>query len=117
MTKRWVSLEDRVESILANCTRAGECLVWNGPKGGNGHGRTTWNGQDVFCHRLVLEAQESPPFFGACALHDPIHCDSPACCNLRHLRWGSRSDNGRDRKIFVRRRMEALRGSFRDPVV
>lgn len=36
-----------------------------------------------------------PPHEGARALHS---CDTPSCCNPRHLRWGTQKDNVADAK-------------------
>lgn len=51
-------------------------------------------GKNVYLHRLTCEAHHGPAPEGAYALHA---CDTPACCEPTHLRWGTPQDNQRDR--------------------
>jgi hypothetical protein len=52
------------------------------------------NRKNRLTHVLALEVTTGEAANGRCALH---HCDNPPCCNPKHLYWGSRLDNTRDR--------------------
>ena len=45
-------------------------------------------------HRLAWEVAHSPIPEGMVVMHI---CDNPACCNLEHLKLGTRAENNRDR--------------------
>jgi HNH endonuclease len=67
------------------------CWNWTGAKVGNGYGYMWLFGGPKYTHRvsamLFLDFELSSPLW---ILHD---CDNPRCCNPRHLRAGTRSDN------------------------
>ena len=66
-----------------------ECVVWPYRKNVAGYGMI---GAE-YVTRVVLAATDGPRPAEMFALH---HCDNPPCCNPRHLRWGTRSDNAGD---------------------
>lgn len=50
--------------------------------------------RNLLAHRLALIfAFGEPPDGQSCALHS---CDNPPCCNIRHLRWGTKQENAND---------------------
>lgn len=68
-----------------------------------GYGRVRFEGSDRSAPHvaLLLSGQAQPPAPGNRALHS---CDNPPCVNLKHLRWGSQSENitemwARDRRV------------------
>jgi hypothetical protein len=76
--------------------RWNQCWPWAAKSSlPSGYGLLTLkSGKQIVASRLVCflahgSAPEGKPF----ALHS---CDNPACCNPRHLRWGSSRDNARD---------------------
>jgi hypothetical protein len=60
-----------------------------------GYGQIKLDGVNHIAHRLLLHRQTPCPYVGACALHS---CDTAECCNPAHLRWGTLSDNAKDRE-------------------
>lgn len=74
------------------------CKLWTGYKNPDGYGMRNvkvdgrWRPRLV--HRLVcIEAHGPPPLDKPEAMH---MCDTPACYEASHLRWGSRRDNMAD---------------------
>lgn len=65
-----------------------ECWPWTG-KTTRGYGR--WRGRQATHVALERAGLYAEP--GQEALHS---CDNPPCVNVRHLRWGSRSQNVQD---------------------
>jgi hypothetical protein len=74
------------------------CKLWTGYKNADGYGvRTVLDGERYrarLVHRLTcIEAHGPPPPDKPEAMHS---CDTPACYEPSHLRWGSRADNMED---------------------
>lgn len=72
-----------------------DCVIWPLGKISAGYGLARVNGQMWRVHRFALvhrgEPQPSPR-------HEANHiCNMRACLNYRHLRWGTRADNERDK--------------------
>ena len=44
-------------------------------------------------HTIIYEIHNGPIPDGICVLHT---CDTPACCNINHLRAGTHTENMRD---------------------
>jgi HNH endonuclease len=88
---RWPSIEDR---LLARIIEgANDCLLFTGPKAGNGYGVIGYQKRQAYVHRVVWELHNGPIKEGYCVLHT---CDNPACCNIDHLFLGSHKDNTQD---------------------
>lgn len=47
--------------------------------------------------RLVCKHFHGEPFKDAVVCHHPIDCNNPNCVSWKHLRWGTRSENERDK--------------------
>lgn len=69
-----------------------ECWLWkNGTK--NGYGLTSLDGRQLYAHRIAkfLETGEWTELY---TCHD---CDTPLCCNPKHLFIGTSNDNNQDK--------------------
>ena len=79
-----------------------ECWPWVRGKNSAGYGvfclKSEGRLRPTLAHRisLALATRRWPDAF---ALHS---CDNPACCNPRHLRWGTQKDNMQDAKLRLR---------------
>lgn len=75
---------------------ADDCWLWRAGRTSAGYGafavRSKGSTQQVLAHRVAL-ALATSGMRSAFALHS---CDTPTCCNPRHLRWGSQRDNVAD---------------------
>lgn len=74
-----------------------ECLFW--PFGGNqyGYGQVWHDGRMSLVHRVMCELTSGPP---PSPQHDCAHTCGRGhlgCCNPRHLKWKTKSDNQADR--------------------
>lgn len=73
------------------------CVLWDrtGPNTARGYGQVQCeDGKRRRVHRLVCEFFHGPaPFTKAEVLHS---CDTPACYEPSHLRWGSHQENAAD---------------------
>ena len=84
------------EAIRSRITVVGDCWLWQGAKDRHGYGQIRRSSGLYSTHRVMCEAEHGPappgkPF----ALHS---CDTPACCNPKHLSWGNRSRNVRENR-------------------
>lgn len=72
------------------------CIPWPFGKGVRDYGRVRYQGTHRLATHvvLILSGQPRPAAPNDQALHS---CDTPSCCNPRHLRWGSVADNMNDR--------------------
>lgn len=71
-----------------------ECWPWRGDTDRNGYGVFFWHGKRYGAHELALSfttGEVRLPVLETC--HS---CDSPGCCNPRHLRFDTRSANVQD---------------------
>lgn len=79
-----------------------ECWPWLRKITVTGYGQTKINGRSIGAHRVALAfVTERLPGASEFALHT---CDNPICCNPHHLRWGTHTDNMRDRAARGRTR-------------
>lgn len=73
------------------------CLLWTGPTSEQGYGVLNYKallGRPVGAHRVAWLFAH-----GAWPNGDLLHsCDTPACCELTHLRVGTQTENMQDRK-------------------
>ena len=69
------------------------CHIWRGSRTAGGYGRISFNGREMYAHRLA--AAEAFGMFDQrlVVLHE---CDNPPCVNPEHLRLGTQADNIRD---------------------
>lgn len=77
-----------------------QCVPWPFATNPDGYGRVEVARRSRPAHQLVLETAGQPkPFDTAEARH---LCPEPnrLCLNLRHLRWGTKSENQRDRYVL-----------------
>ena len=88
---RWPSIEDRLLSRIVESSEG--CLLFIGPKTGNGYGVIGYEKRQDYVHRVVWKLNNGPIKEGYCVLHT---CDNPACCNIDHLLLGSHKDNTQD---------------------
>jgi hypothetical protein len=88
-----VAVEARLKKRIEVDQDSG-CWNWTGTRVGNGYGYIWLDDGPKYTHRvsamLFLDFDLSSPRW---ILHD---CDNPRCCNPRHLRVGTQSDNMRD---------------------
>jgi hypothetical protein len=86
--------EKQAAAFWSKVDRAGpnDCWPWNRRSAGRPEARAV-NGKFFAAHiALALAGRVRPP--GAAALHS---CDNGLCCNERHLRWGTQTENMADR--------------------
>ena len=89
--RRW--LEASLES------ETDECIEWPFSTNGNGYGHLRIDGPKKLAHRWVLVQATGHDKVGMDAAHAPGICHNRKCVNKRHLRWASRKENLRDRKV------------------
>lgn len=82
----------RLEDQIAAEPNSG-CFLWTGTVNEQGYGHARHNGRYVAAHRLawILANGEIPD--GMCVCH---RCDTPSCCNPKHLFLGTKKDNAQD---------------------
>lgn len=93
-----------------------ECWLWTGAKQNMGYGNIRIGGRQgraVLAHRVAWELTHGPipheDLEGnrVCVLHK---CDTPACCNVLHLRLGTQSENMTEMNARGRREHNPPRG-------
>lgn len=68
----------------------GSCLVWTGPTAPNGYGRIRVEGRQPRVHRYAWEQENGPIPEGMFLDHI---CYNRVCCNVKHLRLATNSEN------------------------
>jgi len=95
MKKNWTK-KDFYDLLTPN---KNGCLDWTGAMNGRGYGLTRVNtNEKIYTHRLALQL-EGVDIDGLFVLHS---CDRPSCCNPKHLRTGTPSENTND--MLIRKR-------------
>lgn len=100
------NLQDLVNKVKARCVKAPNgCLEWQGAKSAKGYGVISQKGRNLATHRIALAGALNMPellnridrtvsvFVPQYVLHS---CDNPSCCNPKHLRLGTATDNADD---------------------
>lgn len=67
-----------------------DCILWPYAKNKGGYGIFTHEKKKHLVHRFVLNAVDPCPDPSLFCLHS---CDTPACINPKHLRWGTQQNN------------------------
>ena len=84
-----------IEQSIASPGR--DCIIWPFGKDGKGYGCVRHEGKQVFAHRLALAKYhrlETMPHPDIVTRHV---CNTPACINPLHTKWGSHKENAEDR--------------------
>ena len=98
-----------LDEILSNTTLQNDgCITWNGYVGKNGYGVKGRNYKLFYTHRIVASLVYGEPETKLEVLHS---CDNRACCNPKHLSWGTRLQNVRDMYSKNRNRNNAPKGT------
>lgn len=95
MTDEYIErLRRRFEAKVDRSGGPDACWPWTGMKDKDGYGRIKIAGKGKLAHRVAwfLSTGKMPPP-SIFILHSPIVCHNPSCCNLKHLREGTHSDN------------------------
>jgi hypothetical protein len=74
-----------------------ECWNWLNYKNPKGYGYWRLDARKVIHvthYALITSGKERPAHPYGCALHS---CDNPSCVNPAHLRWGSKTENNKER--------------------
>jgi hypothetical protein len=81
--------------IFANCDLIGDCWVYRGtPNPAECYGQKWIEGRNRTPSRFILCCATGEPLdMDADACHDTVQCPYRACCNPKHLFWGSHADN------------------------
>ena len=91
----WVALHE--SNLKRGVLTASGCLEWQGVKTAGGYGLLRLKGRVLYAHRIACMAHHGPaPADAPHALHS---CDNPACFLPAHVRWGTRSENMRDKSM------------------
>lgn len=86
--------------------RPSECWPWQGGDTAKGYGRFRIGPKLVLAHHVAWELAHGP-LPATPGYHGPVvrhRCDTPACCNWRHLRHGTQLENVEDMDVKGRRR-------------
>lgn len=79
-----------------------QCWEWMGTRDRVGYGIPDAGIQIAYgaatAHRVACSLMRAKPDGEDVVLHS---CDNPACCNPRHLHWGTALENAEDRRLAV----------------
>jgi HNH endonuclease len=81
--------------IAAANSQTDECLLWPYCGYRNGYGSVWYKGQLTGAHRAACLMAHGEPSDGKEVAHG---CGQRRCCNPRHLRWASPSENQQDKR-------------------
>jgi hypothetical protein len=86
-------IKERFENLISMEPTTG-CWLWMGRWGKTGlYGQFKIGRKNCKAHRVAYELYVEPIAEGKCVLH---HCDTPPCCNPKHLFLGTSKDNVHD---------------------
>jgi len=91
-----IAIGDFEQAFLQHIDTSGgddACHPWTHSKNAGGYGHFTKHGYTALAHRLRYAMSEPDSVHAQVVMH---LCDNPQCCNPRHLRAGSYSDNAQD---------------------
>jgi len=89
-----------------------DCWLWKAGTSAHGYGRFWVNGGNVQAHRFAYELTNGPIPDCLSALHS---CDTPGCCNPKHLFLGTQKDNMQDAVAKGRMATGDRHGSYTHP--
>jgi uncharacterized protein YerC len=85
-----------------------QCWLWQGSTTANGYGTKLWRGHVTTAHRIAYElANRKRIPGGKVVCHS---CDTPQCCNPRHLWIGTQRENLLDMRAKGRANDRCYRG-------
>ena len=82
------------EAFAARTERQGDCLVWTGPKTGDGYAVAKVRGVQKYMHVFAWEQAHGPVQAGMQVDHT---CWNRACCEVAHLRQATSAQNNANR--------------------
>lgn len=88
------SIEERLRALTDRSGGDDACWLWLRSVDKDGYGKMQVNKRTVRPHRLALELDLGRPVQGL-VLHS---CDTPRCCNPRHLSEGTQLENRQQAK-------------------
>lgn len=106
-SRKW-SWDNLIDQIKNNCDISDKCWIWQGGTDKDGYPKLYIDGKHWRGNRAVLYSVT-----GKLEEHAMHSCDTPKCCNPKHLSWGSASDNAKD-AVTKGRRSTNFRGMLGD---
>lgn len=91
-TKKKFDLEHYKTHFKTKLEKHGDCLYFMGSRNPKGYGQFV-SPYETVAHRFAWFAEYGEIPKGLMVLHD---CDSPPCCEIRHLRLGTAKENTQD---------------------
>lgn len=92
-----IALDDTVKTYIKNKTEwepITGCLLWAYSTDSSGYGCAWVDKRVVGAHRVAWTCEHGPIPSDLQVCHK---CDTPACCNTKHMFLGTHTDNMRDR--------------------
>ena len=83
--RRRATLKQRLRKQIEKQDKPNGCWLWTGARTAHGHGAINVSGKTTYVHRLAYELWLGPIPEGLWVLH---RCNTPTCCNPKHLYAG-----------------------------